>query len=52
MMKTLFAFLARNPWIYVLLAFVVLISAWFTIIMLAVKHGPQEIKVKKEAVSH
>lgn len=52
MMKALFAFLSRNPWIYVVLAFVVLISAWFTIILLAVKHGPQEIDVKKEAVSH
>ncbi len=52
MMKTFFAFLSRNLWIYVVLAFIILISAWFTIIALAVKHGPQEIEVKKEAVSH
>jgi multidrug efflux pump subunit AcrB len=50
MMKTIIAFLNRNPWIYVVLAFAILIGAWAAIITLAVKHSPEEIEVKKEAV--
>lgn len=41
--------LARNPWIYVVLAFVLLIGAWSTLISIAVKHSPQTIEVKREA---
>ena len=47
-MKTIIAFLSRNLWIYVILAFALLIAGWFTIISLAVKHGPEELEIKKE----
>lgn len=39
-------FLARNPWIFVVLAFVLLIGAWSTLITIAVKHSPQQIEAK------
>jgi hypothetical protein len=39
-------FLNRHPWIYLIIAFGLLIGAWTTIIVLANKHGPQEIEVK------
>lgn len=45
-------FLNRNPWIYVVLAFLILIGAWFTIITLAVKYGPEEIEVKRGNAGH
>ena len=41
------SFLARNPWIYVVLAFVILLSAWSTLITIAVKHSPQKIEITK-----
>ncbi len=47
-MKSLAAFLARNPWIFVVLAFALLIGAWSTLISLAVKHTPQKIEVRKD----
>ena len=47
-MKSLAAFLARNPWIFVVLAFALLIGAWSTLISLAVKYTPQKIEVRKE----
>ncbi len=46
-MKTLTEFMSRHPWIYVVLAFVLLIAAWSTLITLAVKHSPQQIEVVK-----
>lgn len=46
-MKTVAAFLNRNPWIYIVLAFVLLIGAWSTLISIAVKHSPPQIEVKK-----
>lgn len=48
-MKPLFTFLNRHPWIYVVLAFALLIAAWSTIITLAAKHGPKPIEVKSES---
>ena len=48
-MKALAAFVSRNPWIYVVLAFILLIGAWSTLISIAVKHSPQTIEVKKES---
>jgi hypothetical protein len=48
-MKTLAAFLARNPWIYVVLAFALLIGAWSALIAIATKHRPQQIEVRKES---
>jgi hypothetical protein len=41
------AFLSRNPWIYVVLAFALLLGAWSTLITIAVKHTPQQIEVHK-----
>jgi len=46
-MKSLLEFLSRRPWIYVVLAFVLLGGAWFTLINIASKHSPQVIEVKK-----
>jgi hypothetical protein len=46
-MKTLVEFLSRHPWIYVVLAFALLIGAWSTLISIAAKHGPQTIEVRK-----
>lgn len=39
------SFLNRHPWIYVVLAFVLLISAWSALITLAVKNSPERIEV-------
>jgi hypothetical protein len=46
-MKTMSEFMSRNPWIYVVLAFVLLIGAWSTLISIAAKHSPQVIEVRK-----
>lgn len=46
-MKNNNGFLNRHPWIYVLLAFMLLIGAWSTLISVAAKHSPQVIEVKK-----
>ncbi len=40
------AFLSRHPWIYVVLAFMLLLGAWSTLITIAVKHTPRVIEVK------
>lgn len=48
-MKAVVAFLNRNPWIYVVLAFALLIGAWSTLISIAVKHSPQQIEVPRES---
>lgn len=47
-MKAIAAFLSRHPWIYVVLAFAVLIGAWSTFISLAANHAPQPIEWKKD----
>lgn len=46
-MKTISAFVSRNPWIYIVLAFVLLLGAWSTLISVAVKYSPQPIEVRK-----
>lgn len=46
-MKSLTEFLSRHPWIYVVLAFVLLIGAWSTLISIAMKHTPPQIEVNK-----
>lgn len=46
-MKNLSDFLSRHPWLYVVLAFVLLIGAWSTLISIAAKHSPQVIEVKR-----
>lgn len=44
-MNSTSSFLNRNPWIYVVLAFVLLISAWSALITIAVKNSPATIEV-------
>jgi ABC-type arginine/histidine transport system permease subunit len=46
-MKAISEFVFRNPWIYIVLAFVLLLAAWSTLISIAVKHTPQQIEVKR-----
>ncbi len=46
-MKTISEFVFRNPWIYIVLAFVLLLAAWSTLISIAVKHTPQRIEVQR-----
>jgi len=36
--------LARRPWLFVLLAFLLLIGAWSALITIAVKHAPKKIE--------
>jgi hypothetical protein len=38
-------FLVRHPWLYVVLAFGLLITAWTALITIAVKHSPQQVEV-------
>jgi len=45
-MKSISAFVSRNPWLYVLLAFVLLLGAWSALISVAVKISPQQVEVK------
>jgi len=46
-MKTIRAFISRNPWIYIVLAFVLLLAAWSTLITVAIKYSPQQIALKR-----
>jgi hypothetical protein len=46
-MNSVNSFLSRHPWLYVVFAFIVLISAWSTLISIAVKHSPPQIEVRK-----
>ena len=46
-MKFIAAFVSRNPWLYVVLAFVLLLSAWSALVSVAVKISPQQIEVRK-----
>jgi hypothetical protein len=46
-MKSLNAFVSRHPWLYIVLAFLLLIGAWSALISVAVKHSPQQIEVKR-----
>lgn len=39
------SFFIRHPWIFVVLAFLLLIGAWSALIAVAVKHAPQQIEV-------
>lgn len=45
------AFLVRHPWIFVVLAFALLLGAWGTLITIAGKHAPQVIEVEKQPAS-
>ena len=46
-MKTIRSFVARNPWVYIVLAFVVLLTAWSTLITVAIKYSPQTVELQK-----
>jgi hypothetical protein len=46
-MKSIAAFVHRNPWVYVVLAFALLIGAWSTLITIAVKHSPPKVEVRR-----
>ncbi len=37
-------FLVRHPWILVVMAFVLLLTAWGALITIAVKHSPQTVE--------
>lgn len=39
------AFLIRHPWVFVVLAFALLLAAWSTLIVVAVKQSPQRIEL-------
>ena len=45
-MKSLLAFISRNPWVFVVLAFALLIAAWAVLISIAVKNPQERIEVK------
>ena len=38
------AFFVRHPWLFVVFAFLLLITAWSTLIMVAMKNSPQAIE--------
>ena len=38
-------FFVRHPWLFVVFAFLLLITAWSALITVAVKHAPQTIEV-------
>ena len=44
-MKAIIRFVARHPWIYVILAFLLLIGAWLTIILIAAHTPTPEFEV-------
>lgn len=46
-MKAIAAFISRHPWLYIVLAFVVLLTAWSALISVAIKFSPQQIEVKR-----
>ncbi|MEO5917583.1 MAG: hypothetical protein ABIS50_25360 [Luteolibacter sp.] len=46
-MKTVSAFISRNPWLYVVFAFLLLLTAWSAMISVAMKFSPQQIEVKR-----
>lgn len=46
-MNKILAFLNRHPWIYVVLAFAVLIAAWAILITLSVEFSPKQIEIQK-----
>lgn len=46
-MKTVSTFVSRHPWLYVVFAFLLLLTAWSALISVAVKFSPQQIEVKR-----
>ena len=48
-MKTLLQFIYRNPWIYIVLAFLILIGVWITAYILAGRVPTQEVPLTPPA---
>jgi hypothetical protein len=46
-MKPFLKALISPPWIYVILAFAVLISAWATLIHISLKYSPKAIEIQR-----
>lgn len=44
-------FLSRNPWVYVVLAFVLLLGAWSTLITVAVKNSPEKLELPAKSMT-
>jgi len=44
-MKAMFRFISRHPWLYVVLAFVLLIASWVALILVATRHPNPEFKL-------
>ena len=38
-----------NPWLFLVAAFLLLISAWTTLIVIAVRHSPERITIANPA---
>ena len=47
--KSILSTLNRNPWIYVVVAFSVLIAAWATLIAIAIKNRPEPLPQQRPA---
>ncbi|MEI6605884.1 MAG: hypothetical protein WCP35_11275 [Verrucomicrobiota bacterium] len=47
-MKSVFHFIARHPWLYVVLAFILLIASWVVLILVAARHPNPEFKATME----
>lgn len=46
-MKSINAFVSRNPWLYVVFAFLLLLTAWSALISVAVKFSPQQVEIPR-----
>jgi len=38
-----------NPWLFLIAAFLLLISAWTTLIVIAIRHSPERISIVQPA---
>lgn len=48
-MKSIAAFCSRHPWLYVVMAFALLIGAWSALINVAIKHTPQQVEIRSHS---
>jgi len=47
-MKAMFRFISRHPWIYVVLAFVLVIVSWVALLIIVSRHPNPEFKATME----
>jgi len=47
-MKIITSYMSRHPWLYVVLAFVLLLTAWSTLITIAIKYSPATVELSKQ----